>query len=142
MEDEIAAMPETDEVRPANSPGRAGPTLVEDLAGPEDYWLTLTDAARVTRRQEVTVRRWVAAGTLPVRNRPLGLNKRTRHVRASDLAKLSPIVDASATISGATAQIDLLSIPVQQAEILARHQQTQHLLQNVSAQLESASSQQ
>src|SRR5262249_20045659 len=91
------------------------PVWVEELAGPEAFWLTLTDAARVTRRQEVTIRRWVASGTLPVRNRALGINKRTRHVRASDLARLSPIVDASATISGIAAQIDLLSIPEQQA---------------------------
>ena len=119
--------------------GRSGPTWIEELAGPDDYWLTLTDAARVTRRQEVTIRRWVAAGTLPVRNRPLGLNKRTRHVRASDLAQLSPIVDVSATISGATAQIDLLSIPAQQAEIIAQNQQVQQQLQSFASQLETES---
>jgi chromosome segregation ATPase len=137
MEDESAAIIQADLVQPADGRAQAGPSCVEDLSGPDDYWLTLTDAARVTRRQEVTIRRWVAAGTLPVRNRTLGLNKRTRHVRASDLAKLSPIVDPSATISGATAQIDLLSIPVQQAEILAQHQQVQQQLQTLGTQLES-----
>src|SRR5215469_8917614 len=110
---------QTDSPLPSTS-GERGPVWVEELAGPEDYWLTLTDAARVTRRQEVTIRRWVAAGSLPVRNRALGINKRTRQVRASDLARLSPIVDASATISGAAARIDLLSIPEQQAQVLRR----------------------
>ena len=137
MPDEIEAPVPVNEA--SGGPGRLNLTWVEELAGPDDYWLTLTDAARVTRRQEVTIRRWVAAGTLPVRNRPLGLNKRSRHVRASDLAKLSPIVDASATISGATAQIDLLSIPVQQAEILARHQQVQQQLQSVATEIETES---
>ena len=113
---------------PAASPGRAGASEVDSLAGPDDYWLTLTDAARVTRRQEVTIRRWVAAGSLPVRSRALGLNKRTRHVRASDVSRLTPIVDPSATISGATAQIDLLSIPVQQEHILAQQEEIEQSL--------------
>jgi hypothetical protein len=115
---------------------QTGPRWVEDLAGPDDYWLTLTDAARVTRRQEVTIRRWVAAGSLPIRNRALGINKRTRHVRASDLARLSPIVDASATISGATARIDLLSIPEQQAQLLQRQREIDQQAQSLTAQLE------
>jgi myosin heavy subunit len=123
--------------------GGAGPSWVEDLSGPEDYWLTLTDAARVTRRQEVTIRRWVAAGSLPIRNRPLGLNKRTRHVRASDLSQLTPIVDPSATISGASAQIDLLSIPSQQAQILQQQREIDHRAQTLIAEVEkTASSQQ
>ena len=85
MQDEIEApVPVNEADEASGGPGRTGPTWVEELAGPDDYWLTLTDAARVTRRQEVTIRRWVAAGTLSVRNRPLGLNKRTRHVRAID----------------------------------------------------------
>ena len=109
---------------PAHSPSRAGSCEVDSLTGPDDYWLTLTDAARVTRRQEVTIRRWVAAGSLPVRSRALGLNKRTRHVRASDVSRLTPIIDPSATISGATAQIDLLGIPVQQEHILAQQEET------------------
>jgi chromosome segregation ATPase len=121
-------------------PGPRGPVWVEELVGPEDYWLTLTDAARVTRRQEVTIRRWVAAGSLPIRNRPLGINKRTRHVRASDLARLSPIVDAAATISGAAAQIDLLSIPQQQAQILARQREIDQHVQSLTAQVESVES--
>jgi chromosome segregation ATPase len=117
-------------------PGPRGPVWVEELVGPEDYWLTLTDAARVTRRQEVTIRRWVASGTLPIRNRPLGINKRSRHVRASDLAQLSPIVDATATISGAAAQIDLLSIPEQQGQILERQRETDQHVLSLTAQVE------
>jgi chromosome segregation ATPase len=122
--------------------GGAGPSWVEDLTGPEDYWLTLTDAARVTRRQEVTIRRWVAAGNLPIRSRPLGLNKRTRHVRASDLSQLTPIVDPSATISGASAQIDLLSIPSQQAQILQQHREIDQRVQTLIARFEKTTSSQ
>ena len=117
-------------------PAQRGPVWVEELAGVDDYWLTLTDAARVTRRQEVTIRRWVAAGSLPIRNRPLGINKRTRHVRASDLAQLTPIVDASATISGATARIDLLSIPEQQGQILQRQREMDQQVETLTAQVE------
>ena len=126
---------QTDSPLPSTS-GERGPVWVEELAGPEDYWLTLTDAARVTRRQEVTIRRWVAAGSLPIRNRALGINKRTRHVRASDLARMSPIVDASATISGATARIDLLSIPEQQAHIQKRQSEIDEQAQALTALVE------
>jgi chromosome segregation ATPase len=122
--------------------GGAGPSWVEDLSGPEDYWLTLTDAARVTRRQEVTIRRWVAAGSLPIRSRPLGLNKRTRHVRASDLSQLTPIVDPSATISGASAQIDLLGIPSQQAQILHQHREIDQRVHTLIGQFEKITSSQ
>ena len=108
---------------------------MDELAGPDDYWLSLTDAARVTRRQEVTIRRWVASGALPVRSRPLGLNKRTRHVRASDLAGLTPIIDASATISGDAAQIDLLSIPLQQAQIHTAQQQIEYGIRDLATQV-------
>lgn len=96
--------------------------LVDELTTPEDYWLSVTDAARVTRRQEITIRRWIAAGELPVRRQRMGLNKRTRHVRASDLARLTPIIDPTATITGAPANADLLSIPIQQAQLLTTQQ--------------------
>ena len=96
---------------------------VDDLANEQDYWLSLTDAARVTRRQEVTVRRWVMAGTLPVRRTPVGLNKRTRHVRASDLAKLTPIIDPTAAITGDVGSLDLTNIPLQHAQMMALQQE-------------------
>src|SRR5713226_6276020 len=94
---------------PVQAPSRV--EYVEDLAGPDDYWLSITSAARVVRRQDITIRRWIASGMLPLRGdpakvgqpgapRPSGLNKRTRYVRASDLEKLSPIVDPSAVIIG------------------------------------------
>jgi chromosome segregation ATPase len=96
---------------------------VEELAGPEDFWLTITDAARATRRQDVSIRRWIAKGLLPVRRQSVGLNQRTRLVRASDLAKLTPIIDPAGAISTAQGRLDLTSIPVQQAHIKATQQQ-------------------
>lgn len=102
---------------------------VEELAGPDDFWLTITDAARATRRQDVSIRRWIAKGLLPVRRQNVGLNQRTRLVRASDLAKLTPIIDPAGAISTAQGRLDLTSIPVQQAHIKAAQQQ-------ISAQLE------
>ena len=125
---------EADEVVTAstapNAPAAAGEhngrqpnvVVVDELAGQDDYWLTLTDAARITRRQEVTIRRWVAAGHLPVRRQPMGLTKRTRHVRASDLARLTPIVDPAAAISDATAHLDLVGIPQQHAQLQTAQQ--------------------
>jgi hypothetical protein len=112
------------EERATESPkaGESREQLVDDLASDDDYWLSVTDAARVTRRQEITIRRWIAVGELPVRRQRMGLNKRTRHVRASDLAKLTPIIDPTATITGAPANADLLSIPIQQAQLLTTQQ--------------------
>lgn len=110
--------------------------LVEELASPDDYWLSITDAARVTRRQEITIRRWISAGTLPVRGQRMGLNKRTRHVRASDLAQLTPIIDPTAAITGAPAQVNLLSIPEQQAHLLAEQQRVAHQVADLSQRAE------
>ena len=123
---------ETSSQEPAQAPSRV--EYIEDLAGPDDYWLSITSAARVVRRQDITIRRWIASGMLPLRGdpakagqpgapRPSGLNKRTRYVRASDLEKLSPIVDPGAVIIGEEGRLDLPSIPVEQAAIKAAHQQ-------------------
>src|SRR5712692_2064266 len=98
---------------------------VDALAGPEDYWLTITDAARATRRQDITIRRWIATGRLPVRRHTVGLNQRTRQVRASDLAKLTPIIDPTAVITGEEGRLNLMSIPVEQAQLRAGQQQLQ-----------------
>src|ERR1017187_220027 len=92
---------------------------VEELAGPDDYWLTLTDAARATRRQDVSIRRWISKGLLPVKRQHVGLNQRTRLVRASDLAALTPIIDPAGAISTERGRLDLTSIPTQQAQIKA-----------------------
>jgi len=98
---------------------------VDALAGPEDYWLTITDAARATRRQDITIRRWIATGQLPVRRQAVGLNQRTRQVRASDLARLTPIIDPTAVITGEEGRLNLMSIPVEQAQLRAGQQQLQ-----------------
>jgi chromosome segregation ATPase len=98
---------------------------VDALAGPEDYWLTITDGARATRRQDITIRRWIATGQLPVRRHTVGLNQRTRQVRASDLAKLTPIIDPTAVITGEEGRLNLMSIPVEQAQLRAGQQQLQ-----------------
>src|SRR5713101_4577890 len=109
---------------------RSHERYVEELVGPDDYWMTLTDSARATRRQEVTIRRWVARGELPVRRYRVGLNKRTRQVRTSDLAKLTPIIDTSAMNSGEEGQLNLITIPAEQAPIRTEHQ---HLLSELTA---------
>ena len=98
---------------------------VDALAGPEDYWLTITDAARATRRQDITIRRWIATGQLPVRRLAVGLNQRTRQVRVSDLARLTPIIDPTAVITGEEGRLNLMSIPVEQAQLRVGQQQLQ-----------------
>ena len=95
---------------------------IEELAGPDDYWMTITDAARATRRQDVTIRRWIASGELPVRKQRVGLNKRSRQIRASDVAQLTPIIDTSAMISGDEAKINLTNIPAEHAALRVDHQ--------------------
>ncbi len=93
---------------------------VEALEGEGDYWLSITDAARVCRVQDVTLRRAINRGNLPVRKLPAGQNKRTRFVRASDLPRAGyPIIDESATITTEIGKADILSIPRQQQEIMA-----------------------
>lgn len=94
----------------------------DELTGPDDYWLTITDAARATRRQEISIRRWISKGLLPVRRQHVGLNQRTRLVRASDLAALTPIIDPAGAITSERSRLDLTSIPAQQAQIKASQQ--------------------
>jgi len=94
----------------------------DELASPDDYWLTITDAARATRRQEVSIRRWISKGLLPVRRQHVGLNQRTRLVRASDLAALTPIIDPAGAITTERSRLDLTSIPAQQAQMKAAQQ--------------------
>jgi chromosome segregation ATPase len=108
---------------------------VEDLAGEGDYWLSITDAARVCRVQDVSIRRAIARGALPVRRQRAGQNKRTRLVRASDLPGAGfPIIDESAAITTEIGKADILSIPRQQQRILQDHQQlTQRLAEMQNA---------
>lgn len=137
------SQPESGEEHPVQKTDGTGDfNFVDELVEEGDYWLTLTDAARITRRQEVTIRRWVATGVLPVRRQRMGLNKRTRHVRASDLGKLTPIVDPAAMISGQAAQVDLLSIPAQQAQIQATYHEVMHQLNHLAQTLNTFEQQQ
>jgi hypothetical protein len=100
---------------------------VEELAGPDEYpegdaWISLTDAARITRTSEAMTRRWVTSGRLKVKKEPVGIPSRTRLVRLSDVAKIRPIVDPTAAISGEVRKLDLPSIPRQQLQIMQDHQ--------------------
>lgn len=40
---------------------------VEELADENDYWLSITDASRVCRVQDINIRRAIEKGHLPVR---------------------------------------------------------------------------
>ncbi|MFL5592072.1 MAG: hypothetical protein ACJ8DI_31080 [Ktedonobacteraceae bacterium] len=105
--------------------------FVEELADEHDYWMSLTDAARITRTSEAMTRRWVTSGRLPVRKEPVGINQRTRLVRASDVARIRPIVDPTAAITDDIHKLDLLSIPRQQAQIQQDHRQLMELVQAI-----------
>src|SRR6266852_3776680 len=100
---------------------------VEELAGPEEYpegdtWISLTDAARITRTSEAMARRWVTSGRLKVKKEPVGVPPRTRLVRMSDVAAIRPIVDPTAAITDDIRKLDLPSIPRQQVQIMEDHQ--------------------
>ena len=100
---------------------------VEKLASAEDYpngdaWISLTDAARVTRTSEAMARRWVTSGRLKVKKEAVGIPPRTRLVRLSDVATIRPIVDPTAAITGEVRKLDLPSIPRQQLQIMEDHQ--------------------
>jgi len=95
---------------------------VEELAGPEDAWISLTDAARITRTSEAMARRWVTSGRLKVKKEPVGVPPRTRLVRMSDVAAIRPIVDPTAAITDDIRKLDLPSIPRQQVQIMEDHQ--------------------
>ena len=96
---------------------------VEELANADDYWLSITDAARVCRVQDVSIRRAINRKSLPVRRQRAGQNKRTRFVRASDLTLAGfPILDESAMITTEIGKVDVLSIPRQQQQIVQDHQ--------------------
>jgi len=100
---------------------------VEELASAKDYpdgdaWISLTDAARVTRTSEAMARRWVTSGRLKVKKETVGIPPRTRLVRLSDVAAIRPIVDPTAAITGEVRKLDLPSIPRQQLQIMEDHQ--------------------
>src|SRR6266496_156266 len=93
---------------------------VTELVGPDDRWVSVTDASRIARRQEHTIRTWIAQGKLAVNPVRVGINKKTRQVRLSDLVKLTPIIDPDAGIATDLGTLDLLSIPKQQQQLLAQ----------------------
>ncbi|GER83518.1 hypothetical protein KTAU_21550 [Thermogemmatispora aurantia] len=71
--------------------------LVDELANPEDRWLTISQAARTSGQSEATIERWISQGLLPVRRPPLESRSQLRLIRASDLALLNASVAASAS---------------------------------------------
>lgn len=101
---------------------------VTELAGPDDRWLSVTDAARITRRQEKSIRDWIESGRLPVHPERVGLNKRTRQVRLSDLATLTPVVDPDAGISTDVGLLDLPSIPKTQQRLVEQMVELRELM--------------
>src|SRR4051812_11077079 len=103
---------------------------VTELVGPEDRWLSVTDASRVARRQEITIRTWIKTGALPVHPERVGINKRTRQVRLSDLLLLTPIIDPTAGIATDLGTVALPNIPKLQ---LALQQQMEELAPRVTA---------
>jgi chromosome segregation ATPase len=121
----------------AHHGNKPNPTrFVEELANEQDYWMSLTDAARVTRSSEPMVRRWVSAGRLPVRKEPAGINQRTRLVRASDVAQIRPIVDPTAAITDDIHKLDLLSIPRQQEQIVRDQRLLTEQIQGIQREIE------
>jgi chromosome segregation ATPase len=121
----------------SSPPGKAGEheekedlvLYIEELVGEGDYWLSITDAARVCRVQDISIRRAITRGILPVRRQRAGQNKRTRLVRASDLPKAGfPIIDESAVITTEIGKADILSIPQQQQRIMQEYQQVMEKL--------------
>ena len=105
---------------------------VTELAGPGDRWVSVTDASRIARRQEHTIRTWVTQGRLAVNPVRVGINKKTRQVRLSDLATLTPILDPDAGIATDWGTLDLPSIPKQQQQLA---EQMAALQQEVTGQL-------
>jgi uncharacterized phage infection (PIP) family protein YhgE len=91
---------------------------VTELAGPDDRWVSVTDASRIARRQEHTIRTWISQGLLPVNPVRVGINKKTRQVRLSDLVKLTPIIDPDAGVATDLGTLDLPSIPKQQQQLM------------------------
>jgi hypothetical protein len=97
---------------------------IEALEDENDHWLSITDAARVCRVQDVSIRRAITAGRLPVRRQGAGDNKRTRFVRASDLPRANfPILDSTAAITSDIRKVDVLSLPLQQQKLAEEQRQ-------------------
>jgi hypothetical protein len=79
---------------PEDSPVQSHPVVererfIEELAGPDDRWLTIGQAVLATGESELTIRQWIGKGLLPVRRPPEESGGQQRLVRASDLALLT-----------------------------------------------------
>ncbi|WP_156025357.1 hypothetical protein [Thermogemmatispora carboxidivorans] len=71
--------------------------LVDELASPEDRWLTISQAARTSGQSEATIERWISQGLLPVRRHSSEGRSQLPLIRASDLALLNTSVAAPAS---------------------------------------------
>src|SRR5260370_33923872 len=78
------------------------------------------------------MRTWIAQGVLTVNPVRVGINKKTRQVRLSDLATLTPILDPDAGIATDWGTLDLPSIPKRQQQLM---EQMTTLQQEVTGQL-------
>lgn len=116
---------------------------VTELAHDQDRWISVTDAARIGRRQEHSIRTWIQTGQLPVNPNRVGVNKRTRLVRLSDLTKLTPVIDADAAIGTDIGMLDLPAIPkafkTLEAAVLAFKGSTLHSLEEINQQIQGIS---
>lgn len=99
--------------------------FVDELADGEDCWLSIVDAARYTRRQEDTIRRWIACGLLPIRRVQASSNQHPRQIRMSDLEEMVPLVDKTLVITGDQKSPNSTNIPAEQAQI---QEAQQHIL--------------
>ena len=133
--------PESEDSASQEKTAASNVRYVEELASAEDAWVSITDAARITRSSEAMARRWVSSGRLPVKRQPVGINQQTRLVRLSDVALIRPIIDPTAAISDEVHTLDLPSIPRQQAQMVQDHQRLLHQLQEAEAQVETLSEQ-
>ncbi len=71
-----------------------------------------------------------------MRRQYVGLNQRTRLVRASDLAALTPIIDPAGAISTERGRLDLTSIPLQQAQITASQKEIVDVQRTTATEIE------
>ncbi len=73
-----------------------GIQCVDELAGPQDYWMTFKEVARHKHAYMATVRHWVNCGFLPVKRdsvhvdskHPVNLHQGEPLVRLSDVQRI------------------------------------------------------
>ncbi len=120
---------------------------MQELAGPDDQWITVVDSARMTGASESMANRWVTSGRLPIRGNPetleedrVGNPPRTRQYRLSDVAAIHPILYPEQAVSTVVRTLHLLSIPQEVSRLTREHQQIaadhQRLMQKLTELLE------